>query len=142
MKINSVIQKLKENQCRITPQRKIILHILFEHKDSLITIDSLLALCQKVNPAINATTIYRNIELLDCLGLLYKTNITRNTTAYKLICAKHHHHHITCLSCGKLVAIDFCPVTPSLDDLVSEKDFVLTDHQLELYGYCGNCKEL
>ncbi len=141
MEINTVIQILKENQYRITLQRKIILNILFENKNTLLTIDALLALCQDINPAVNATTVYRNIELLDDLELLYKTNINRNTTAYKLICSHHHHHHITCLSCGKLVAIDYCPITPSLDALVEENDFVLTDHQLELYGYCGSCKE-
>jgi Fe2+ or Zn2+ uptake regulation protein len=140
MQVDLIIKKLKENQCRITPQRKAILDILAQHQYKLLTADALLELCQESNPDINLTTIYRNIELLDQLNLLYKMNIDRNTTAYKFICGNHHHHHLICLGCGKLVPIEYCPITTALTDLVESKDFILTDHNLELFGYCKDCR--
>lgn len=139
MKLDTIFTKLKENQCRITPQRRVIIETLLKHQNTLLTIDVLLELCIKENPDINTTTIYRNIELFDSLDLLYKINITRNTTAYKLICSDHHHHHVICLKCGKVIAIDYCPITPSLISLIKSKNFELVNHNLELYGYCKSC---
>ena len=141
MNYETIIQILKKNQCRLTPQRKVILKVLLSFQDSLVTIDDLLNLCQEKNPDINITTIYRNIELLDSFNLIYKKNINKNTTAYKIICSEHHHHHLTCLNCGKIVTIDYCPITPSLIELVESKDFTFTEHNLELFGYSSKCRK-
>ena len=141
MKSDTIFIKLKKNKCRMTPQRRVILETLLKHQNTLLTIDVLLELCIKENPDINTTTIYRNIELFDSLNLLYKINITRNTTAYKLICSDDHHHHIICLKCGKVIPIDYCPITPSLINLIESKDFKLVNHNLELYGYCKTCSK-
>jgi Fur family zinc uptake transcriptional regulator/Fur family ferric uptake transcriptional regulator len=132
---------IKEKGCRMTTQRKAILEILIKHQDKLETVDDILKICQVDYPEINATTIYRNLELLDQHDLIYKMNIDRHTTGYKLKCMDHHHHHMICLKCGVMEAIDYCPISPELLKLSEEKGFSVTEHNLELYGYCKKCKE-
>ena len=140
MEFQTIIDELKKNKCRITPQRKIILEILFNNQDILMTVDEICALSQKVNKDINTTTVYRNIELLDSLGLVYSMNVARQTSAYKLICHHHHHHHLICSNCGKMKSIDYCPINPTLLNLVKEEGYVLKDHSLKLFGLCKDCQ--
>jgi len=142
MDFQAVINELKNNKCRITPQRKIILDVLFSHQDILLTVDDICELCQKINKKINNTTIYRNIELLDSLGLVYSMSVDKQTSAYKLICHNHHHHHLICSNCGKIKSIDYCPINTELLSLVKEQGFRLKDHSLKLFGLCEDCQSL
>jgi len=140
--IEMLITKLKNNKCRITPQRKAILEILVAHQDKAMTVDELFISATKKRDDINMTTIYRNLELLDKFALLYKIQADPHTLAYKLICHEHHHHHIICSICGKMAPIDYCPLTPEVKQLIEEKGYNLTDHSLKFYGICDTCSHL
>lgn len=139
MELESLLETLKTSKYRITSQRKIILNIFCENKSNLMTSSNLLKLAKLEDSNINSTTIYRNIELLDSLNLVYKTNINKTTIAYKLICSSSHHHHMICLKCGKSLPFDYCPMSDSLNKLIASENFTLVDHNFELYGYCDAC---
>lgn len=139
MTYDTILIELSKKGCRITPQRKIFLNILLDNQSTLLSAEELLKLSQQDSPDINATTVYRNLDLLNSLGLLFSTHIDKSTTAYKLICSNHHHHHLICIRCGKLEAIDFCPISLELSTMIKNKSFTLTDHNLELYGICKDC---
>ena len=140
MLLKELNHRLKEKGCRMTPQREIIIGLLNDHQHELVSVDTLLKEAKKNNPAINATTIYRNLELFDDLSLIYTQNGKDGSKLYKLVCHTAHHHHIICKSCGKMLPIDYCPVAPQLVALVEEKGFTLEDHHLELYGLCKECQ--
>lgn len=140
MTYDALLAELSKKKCRITLQRKLFLQILVDHQSVLLTAEELLKLSQQITPDINATTVYRNLELLDSLNLLFSTHKDKTTTAYKLICSDHHHHHLICIKCGKMAAIHYCPISPELSALVKNEAFVLTDHNLELYGICKDCQ--
>lgn len=141
MRLEFLVNTLKKNGCRMTPQRKVILETLVEQQDKMQTVEDLLTYCQEKNPEINTTTVYRNLELLDQYNFLYKMNLDRHTTGYKLICVDHHHHHIICKSCGHMEAIDYCPISPELIKMTDDKGFLVTEHSLELFGFCKKCKQ-
>lgn len=135
-----LFQQLKEKGCRMTPQRKIILNLLLSHSQELLAVDALLTEARKINPAINATTLYRNLDLLNNMNLLYTKNAEDGSKLYKLVCYSSHHHHIICTECGKMLPIDYCPMVPQLEDLVRDTGFTLDHHHLELYGRCSDCR--
>jgi len=141
MNLETIIKELKAQKCRITPQRKVFLDIMYNNQDILMTVEELTHSCQLFNSDINTTTVYRNLELLDSLGFVYSMNIDRQTTAYKLICHDQHHHHLICSNCGKMESIDFCPINSELLSLINEKGFTLGEHSLKLFGLCKNCSE-
>lgn len=140
MIIKDLIQQLKEKGCRLTPQRKTIMDVLVKNQHVLNSVDALLSEAKKVNPAINATTIYRNLELLDELNLIYTQNAKDGCKLYKLVCHTAHHHHLICQKCGKMLPIDYCPIAPQLEVMVAEHGFTLEGHHLELYGVCADCQ--
>jgi len=140
MTFEYLVEQIKKHRGRMTPQREIILRHLVDHQNELLTADRLLVLSQKENPQINMTTIYRNLEVLEEMNLIYKLNIDPTTSAFKLTCdANEHHHHIICKSCGKMIAINYCPMSPELLDKAKKSGFTITDHNLDLYGLCDSC---
>ncbi|MFZ7102848.1 MAG: Fur family transcriptional regulator [Peptococcaceae bacterium] len=140
MELNDLLDILKSHGYKITEQRKTILQVLAAHNQNLIPVEILLNKSKEIYPKTNMSTVYRNLEILEKLNLIYKVNTENNTTLYKLICsAEHHHHHLICKQCGKTEAIDFCPIN-TLKKLSRDKNFNLTDHKIELYGYCRDCE--
>ena len=143
MTFEYLVEQIKKNRGRMTPQRELILHHLVDNQQILLTADDLLSLCQKDNPIINMTTIYRNLEVLENLDLIYKKNIDATTSAYKLSCDEqschHYHHHLICKSCSKIRAINYCPISPEIIELAHKLGFTITDQNLEFYGICDKC---
>lgn len=141
MELQELVFAIKEKGGRLTPQRRLIAQLLIEHQHCLLKVDDLLKLAKDISPDINATTLYRNLELLDQLKLLYTQNDNDGSKAYKLICHHAHHHHIICTNCGKMLPIDYCPIEPQLEALLTKEGFILESHRLELLGCCKECQE-
>ena len=139
MNLNVLLNKLKANGYKTTEQRKVILQILVSNNQNLISVENILSKSKEMNPKTNMSTVYRNLEILEKLDLLYKVMTENGITLYKLACCNKHHHHLICKGCGKTEVIDFCPLN-SLMKLSKEKNFNLTEHKLELYGYCKDCE--
>jgi Fe2+ or Zn2+ uptake regulation protein len=140
MNINHLINKIKSNGYKVTQQRKTILEVLYANEDSLISAESICHQSKAIYDKTNMSTVYRNLKILEELDMIYKVNIDSDTTLYKLVCCEEqHHHHIICKKCGKTEIIDFCPLD-KLKSLSEDKNFILTDHKIELYGYCEDCK--
>ncbi|TCT16810.1 Fur family zinc uptake transcriptional regulator/Fur family ferric uptake transcriptional regulator [Natranaerovirga pectinivora] len=138
MDLDQLLILLKKKGYKTTPQRKTILTVLLEQKDNLLTAQGINLECIKHKKNTNITTIYRNLELLNEFDLVHKVISDDGTAHYKLKCIENHHHHLICKGCGKMEVIDYCPIK-ILENLSESKSFTLTDHKLELYGYCKQC---
>lgn len=132
---------LKSEGYKITSQRKAIIEALVSYRDNLINVECLFSKAKELYPKTNMSTIYRNLEILEDLNLLYKVIGDDGTAMYKLTCSnEEHHHHIICKICGKTETIDFCPIDV-FTKISNEKHFNLTGHKLELYGQCYDCNQ-
>ncbi len=139
MNYEDILKVLRKSEYKITPQRKSIIQVLIENNTSLISIETLFMRTKELYGKTNISTIYRNLEILENLNLIYKV-IDEGTSLYKLNCSHNgHHHHLICKNCGKTETIDFCPME-TLQQLSKEKEFNLEDHKLELYGTCKKCQ--
>ena len=69
--------------------------------------DIYLTLRQKYNnDNIGLTTVYRTLEILVNMGIVYKFDFGDGRTRYELSEGPdgfHHHHHLVCISCGRIV---------------------------------------
>ena len=67
------------------------------------------------------------------IGWKYKVELTDIFT--------HHHHHISCLSCHKLIAIsEDAEIEELIQGLAKKHQVAITGHQLEVQGYCKDCQ--
>ena len=141
MNLEHLFNGLTAHHYKLTKQRKAILEVLDKYANTVLTAEQLTELTQKIYSETNLSTVYRNLEILEDLGYVYKLMDEDGVFMYKLVCPmKSHHHHLICLKCGKTEAIDFCPLN-DLGRILEEKNFSLTDHKLEVYGYCKDCSK-
>lgn len=138
MNLENLVDNLKSCGYKVTQQRKAILETLLLNSKSMLSAENIIMESKKIYNKINMSTVYRNLEILEELNLLCIVSGDDGATLYKLISSSHHHHHIVCKECGRTESIEVCPLD-TFKKIAEEKNFHLTDHKLELYGYCDNC---
>lgn len=141
MNLNQIISQLKNKGYKVTEPRKVILGVLLKNISSMKTADEIFNLVKEENSKINRSTVYRNIDTLSELDLLYKTIASNGTALVKLRCCSQHHHHLICDKCGTIVVYDNCD-TKNYKAFADAKGFELTGHILELHGICSKCRLL
>jgi Fur family ferric uptake transcriptional regulator len=94
----------------------------------------------KDGDAIWMSTVYRILDLLVRKGAVTKINMPGSDAAFYELNRPRHKHYAVCLACHKVIDLDDdCPLEGYVPKL-SDKDFQITGHNLEVFGYCGDCK--
>jgi Fur family ferric uptake transcriptional regulator len=133
---------------RITAPRQTILDVLSRTQKHLSAEDVYMAV-HKVYPAVGLTTVYRTLELLVHMGLVFKFDFGDGRARYELAVGPkgaRHHHHLVCTGCGRV--IDY---TDFIDDevellhqiqkgLSKKYSFAITNHLIQFYGLCDKCQ--
>ncbi|MDD2574576.1 MAG: Fur family transcriptional regulator [Firmicutes bacterium] len=131
-------EKLKANNYKMTPQRRAIIEALLEHRGRFIAAGEIHLKTLSRHRGTDFSTVYRNLEILEKMGIIHKTSIRGGAAIYELVCDYSHHHHIICKECGKTAIINACPMEHLIEN-IEDKGFTVTDHKFELYGYCSKC---
>lgn len=90
-------------------------------------------------PNISLGTVYRNLNILSDNGRISKIPVPNGKDRFDGTCDLHYH--MFCCKCEKVFD---CPpdVIEGLDEkILNETDFLPLDHNLVIYGICGNCKK-
>lgn len=123
---------------RLTPQRQFVLRAV--EKLGHATPDEILAEVQSQSSAVNVSTIYRTLEVLEELGLVRHTHLSDRAPTYHSV-GDHEHFHLVCRNCRRVVSVDPDVVAPLAERLRDEHGFVLDVGHLAVFGQCLECKE-
>jgi len=134
--------KLKDKEYKLTPQRRIILKVIMEKDKRHLSAEEIYSIVKESFPDIGLATVYRTLDLLAELGILQKMDFGDGKARFELNDEDvHHHHHLICLSCGKVEEFDL-DLLESLEESISKKtNFDIINHRLKFYGYCSECKD-
>ena len=137
----TICLELKNKDYKLTPQRRTILRVFLENTGGHLSAEELYAIVKMENPEIGLATVYRTLDLFAELGILTKMDFGDNKARFELYDSEvHHHHHLICLSCGKVEEFDV-DLLEALEDSIEEKTcFEIVDHRLKFFGYCSKCK--
>lgn len=132
---------LKREGVKSTKHRYAILESL-EKSEFPLTAEELFTLLREKTDSINLSTVYRTLETFTSKNLVIKSNRMDDGKSRYELNHHEHKHHLFCVSCHKLIAIEECPIG-ELQQIIKKKiDFDVTGHKLEIYGYCHNCKDM
>lgn len=136
---------LKDKGLKITNQRLLVLQVLADNSDRHMTAEDIYELVKEEYPDIGLATVYRTVQLLLEMQLVDRINLDDGCVRYEIGHlfegeTKHHHHHLICKKCGKVI--------PFEDDLLEELEghieeelgFHVLDHELKFYGQCEECR--
>jgi len=122
---------------RLTPQRERIIAAVRALGHA--TPDGLaVAVGQDGGPALSLSTIYRNLEALEQVGVVSHTHLDHRSPTYHL--ADHAEHlHLVCLSCGKVIESPVAAADPFVGNLLSRHGFVADVKHMAIHGWCEAC---
>ncbi|RLC94112.1 MAG: transcriptional repressor [Chloroflexi bacterium] len=128
---------LKEKGYRMTLQRSMILDILHE-AEGHITAEDILSRVKSKAPEVNKSTVYRNLELLEELGVVVKSEHDGRFIYHHA--QEGGHHHLVCRRCGKIIECDRDVLAPLEKTLIQKFDFEADLRHIVIHGICGACR--
>ena len=130
-------EKLRASGHRLTPQRELILDAV----DTLghATPDEVLAEVRKKSSALNVSTVYRTLEVLEQLGLVRHAHLSDRAPTYHSV-RDHEHFHLVCRNCHKVISVDPEVLAPLLARLSEQFGFEADVGHLTVFGRCTDCQ--
>ena len=133
---------------RLTIPRGAILDALSKTSKHL-SAEDVYRIVHKNYPGVGLTTVYRTLELLVEMGLVFKFDFGDGRARYELAegpKGERHHHHLVCTACGRV--IDYTDFIDEEKELLGQTEqglskkfnFKITNHLIQFYGLCDSCR--
>lgn len=132
-------EKLRKLGYRMTPQRAVVLSAI-ENSQDHVTAEEIYAQVAGKCPRLNISTVYRTLELLKKVGLLYEINLGEGRVGYHPE-DKGHHHHLICRKCGAIIDVSESVMFPIEAILLQAFNFKADLKHKAIFGLCGNCQK-
>lgn len=84
-------------------------------------------------------TVYRTLALLEDSDMVTSLSFGAQGKKYELG-AKEHHDHMICTTCGDITEFVDEEIENRQDSIAHELGFEISDHSMQIYGICKNCK--
>ena len=136
---SGIIDRLSERGYRLTPQRLMILSAI-EGSSGHISAEEIYAEVVAKYPHVNISTVYRTLELLKQLGMVYEINLGEGRIRYHSE-RRGHHHHLVCQNCGAVIDVDEATLSSLQDVLLRDYNFRAELRHVAVFGFCGDCHQ-
>ena len=133
---------------RMTIGREAILEILTT-SDKHLSAEDIYKKVTERWPGIGLTSVYRTLEILVNMGVVYKFDFGDRRARYELAEGSKkgdHHHHLICTKCKRVIDYtDFIDEEVELlkkteKGLSKKYDFEINSHLIQFYGLCDKCR--
>jgi Fur family ferric uptake transcriptional regulator len=131
--------KLRRQGYRLTPQRVMILSVI-ENSENHISAEEIYSQVVARYPRVNISTVYRTLELLKQLGLIYEIDLGGGRIGYHPE-GRGHHHHLICRECGAVIDVNESVLFPIQAILLQAFDFSADLRHLAIFGLCKDCRK-
>ncbi|QNN54015.1 Fur family transcriptional regulator [Nocardioides mesophilus] len=128
--------QLRAKGYRLTPQRELVLAAV--QRLGHATPDEVLAAAREESPAVNLSTVYRTLELLEELGLVRHAHLTDRAPTYHSTTAPTHAH-LVCRDCGRVGELPARDLDPLTELLRRDHGFEPDLGHLTIFGTCRDC---
>lgn len=128
---------LHERGLRMTPQRQLVLDAVRTLGHA--TPEQICGEVQAVAPAVNITTVYRTLDLLERIGMVRHTHLGHGAPSYSE--REHEHVHLVCHRCGSITELPPESMSELAERLHEDSGFALDVTHVALSGTCRACQE-
>jgi Fe2+ or Zn2+ uptake regulation protein len=135
---DELLDRLRDVGLRATTQRRVIVETLLA-QPAHVTAEDLTARVNERYPEVHAATVYRTLEVLESLGVLYRLANGHAPTQWHL--SDRSHQHLVCDGCGRVEEVS----TPAFARLAAalSKDYGFTAdlRHIAVTGLCAQCSQ-
>ena len=134
----TIEQKCISKGVKLTDQRKVIVRVLSESKESYgdsdhPDVDELYNRVSKIDAKISIATVYRTVKLFEEAGILTKHDFKSGKARYEAKIESHHDHLID-VKTGEIIEFVDEEIEILQKKVAEKYGYTLVDHKLELYG--------
>ncbi len=130
---------LRQKGLKNTKRRMAILEIL-EKQAQPVAAEQIFMELNRYDLSTSMSTVYRELDSLVNNNLALKIKINESNKALYEYNRMIHKHYLVCLGCKKMISLDMCPLKTYEEKLQEQTHFIITDHKLNIYGYCPECQ--
>jgi Fur family ferric uptake transcriptional regulator len=130
-------ERLRGSGYRLTPQRELVLGAV--EKLGHATPEEVLACVRESSSAVNLSTVYRNLEVLEELGLVRHAHLSDRSPTYHSV-ADGEHFHLVCRNCRRVISVDPGVLKPLQEKLAADHGFTVDVGHLTVFGRCSECQ--
>jgi Fur family peroxide stress response transcriptional regulator len=131
-----------EERCRqagfaLTVQRRVVYEAMLQ-RDDHPTVDQVCETVQERLPEVSRATVYRTLEALVELGVIRRAH--HAGTAVRFDSNIHHHHHLICTQCQRIVDFDDARLEGLPMPEPATTGFRVDDYSIHVSGLCADCQ--
>ena len=138
-------KNLKNLGLKATGPRLKILEIFQERakagEDRHLSAEEVYKELVNVGEDVGLATVYRVLAQFASAGILTRRNFEHGTAVFELDDDGHHHDHLICVMCGKVVEFVDEEVEKRQAEVAAKHGYELVDHSMALYGVCSECRK-
>lgn len=135
MKVKIQFQELlKKHGHSLTQPRLRVFEALQETNEPITVVDLADQLL-----SVDKVSVYRTIDIFEKIGVVHRVWTGFKSKIELAEAFSSHHHHFTCLKCGRTIPLESAVLEQDLKGLELIYGFTLLQHSVELGGHCSDC---
>ena len=134
----TISERLRTKGYRLTPRRMMIVAAI-ENSPDHISAEEIYAQVAATYPHVNISTVYRTLDLLKKLDLVYEIDLGEGRVRYHAE-ESGHHHHLVCQGCNRVIDIEEATLSELRDVLLRDYDFDAELRHVGIFGLCRECR--
>lgn len=139
--MDSIKNKFKKEGYKLTTQRRAVLDVIIENQEKHLSPEEIYDIVKIRYPEIGIATVYRTLQLLEKLNIIYRLNFDDGYNRYELNLDSENHHHLICLKCGDIMEVKLDLLENLENEIEDENGFKIVDHNVKFFGYCIDCQK-
>ncbi len=138
-RLDEMIEALRGQNFRLTPQRLEILRILASSREHP-SVEQVFEEVRRRFPTTSLATVYRNILKLKELGQVLELGFAEGGNRYDGN-RPFPHPHMVCIRCRRIMDPDVENLENLTERIASSTGFKIVNHRLDFFGICPRCQE-
>ncbi|MCV0431089.1 Fur family transcriptional regulator [Nitrosopumilus sp.] len=134
--LEQIVESLRDDGCRITPQRMAIVDYLLKTEDHP-SADLIHKIVRKKYPMVSLSTVYKTLDLLKEKKLVNEIEVDGEA---RFDAHTNEHINMVCVICGKIDDVDEETLKDIKIKASKKSKFLILKSNFELHGYCNSCK--
>ncbi len=131
--------ELHQKGLRLTPQRELVLAAVRALGHA--TPEEVAEKVRQTHPGINLSTVYRNLETLENVGLVLHTHLGHGGATYHAA-EELTHLHLVCSDCGEIGDAPIEAAANFVNTLSGDYGFKTDVTHFAIYGLCAKCADI
>ncbi|THB64719.1 MAG: transcriptional repressor [Desulfovibrio sp.] len=137
-RIHDLLEMLRQQGNRLTPQRVAIIEAIVTH-NSHPSAEQIHEMIVPSFPTTSLATVYKTIHLLKDAGEILELGFSDTGSRFDGR-KPYPHPHLICSQCGAIADVDLDDFPRLVTSIAEKSDFLVHNHRFDIFGLCADCK--